>query len=100
MGGGGKGSMGGSMSAEKAKATKEAAEKKSMAATKQRRRSSVYEDKDKSGRKDSAGGKGSFGTGRRKSKDMSKESKMKQKKADEAALRKNKVIYDKYLAIW
>ena len=46
-------------------------------------------------RRSSAGaeGKGSFGAAtRRKSAAMSKESKLKQKKADEAALRKNKVI--------
>ena len=68
------------MSAEKAKAAKDA--KKSMAGS------------EDAGRRQSTGGgdKGSFGVPRRKSKDMSKESKMKQKKADEAALRKNKVI--------
>ena len=87
---GGRGSRGESMSAEKAKAAKET--KKSMA--QERRKSSVVEVK-KTGRRQSTGegGKGSFGTGRRKSGEASKESKMKQKKADETALRKNKVIY-------
>ena len=93
---GGRGSRGESMSAEKAKAAKDT--KKSMAAT-ERRRSSVMEVKDKKGRRKStdAEGKGSFGTGRRKSGEMSKESKMKQKKAEETALRKNKVIYYIYV---
>ena len=66
------------MSVEKAKA---------QAAGKDARRGSTHE------RRQSAGGaKGSLGgMGKKKSADMSKESKLKQKKADEAALRKNKV---------
>ena len=53
--------------------------------TDQRRGSAVF-DADK-------GAKGSFGAVRKKSAGMSKEGKMKQKKADEAALRKNKVMW-------
>ena len=61
---------------------------KSQAATKDARRGSVHD----AGRRQSTGAKGSLGgMGKKKSADMSKESKLKQKKADEAALRKNKV---------
>ena len=55
--------------------------------TDQRRGSAVF-DADKGDR-----AKGSFGAVRKKSAGMSKEGKMKQKKADEASLRKNKVIW-------
>ena len=71
---GGRPSRGESISADKAKA--------------QARRGSVYD----GGRRQSEAGKGSLGgMGKKKSVEMSKESKLKQKKAEEAALRKNKV---------
>ena len=73
---GGRPSRGESISADKAKA--------------QARRGSVY---DGSARRQSEA-KGSLGgMGKKKSVEMSKESKLKQKKAEEAALRKNKVRY-------
>ena len=72
---GGRPSRGESISADKAKA--------------QDRRGSVYG----GGRRQSEA-KGSLGgMGKKKSVEMSKESKLKQKKAEEAALRKNKVSY-------
>ena len=88
---GARGSRGESMSADKA----------AKAAAAEKRRGSVHAEKKP--RRPSGGGGGGGGDakksielgemgGKRKSGEMSKESKLKQKKADEAALRKNKVI--------
>jgi len=77
------------------------ADKAAKAAAAEKRRGSVHAEKKP--RRPSGGGGGGGGDakksielgemgGKRKSGEMSKESKLKQKKADEAALRKNKVI--------
>ena len=85
------------MSAEKAQKSMSAAKEPKKKSTTERRRSSAAEVVKTKRRPSDGGGKGSFGMGRRKSGEMSKESKMKQKKADETALRKNKVTYYVYL---
>ena len=85
---GARGSRGESMSADKA----------AKAAAAEKRRGSTHAEKKP--RRPSGGGGGDAKKsielgemgGKRKSGEMSKESKLKQKKADEAALRKNKVI--------
>ena len=90
---GARGSRGESMSADKA----------AKAAAAEKRRGSVHAEKKPRRPSGGAGGGGGGGDakksielgemgGKRKSGEMSKESKLKQKKADEAALRKNKVI--------
>ena len=89
-----RGSQGGSSGGRPSRGESMAADK----AKKEARRGSVYDGE----RRQSAGGKGSLGgMGKKKSIEMSKESKLKQKKAEEAALRKNKVrylnlLFDKY----
>ena len=89
---GARGSRGESMSADKA----------AKAAAAEKRRGSVHAEKKPRRPSGGAGGGGGGDAkksielgemgGKRKSGEMSKESKLKQKKADEAALRKNKVI--------
>ena len=80
------------------------ADKAAKAAAAEKRRGSVHAEKKPRRPSGGAGGGGGGGGdakksielgemgGKRKSGEMSKESKLKQKKADEAALRKNKVI--------